>query len=147
MDALQAPVPGAAVFLVSAQGAVLGTSRSGDDGSFEVAVPAVGSHRLRISARGFESVEALLDRTRLGSLQIVLAPARVSTEVTVTASRGLIEEPGRSPHVVTVRHSPYLPRIASGAMLGYYPVGNNPHGLCVWPQPGRYSLGHTGNLR
>jgi outer membrane receptor protein involved in Fe transport len=103
VDALQAPVPGAAVFLVSAQGAVLRTSRSGDDGSFEVAVPAVGSHRLRVSARGFESVEALLDRTRLGSLQIVLAPARVSTEVTVTASRGLIEEPGRSPHVVTVR--------------------------------------------
>ena len=22
-----------------------------------------------------------------------------------------------------------------------------PHGLCVWPQPGRYSLGHTGILR
>ena len=27
------------------------------------------------------------------------------------------------------------------------PVGNEPHGLAVWPQPGRYSLGHTGNLR
>ncbi len=27
------------------------------------------------------------------------------------------------------------------------PVGNEPHGLTVWPQPGRYSLGHTGNTR
>jgi YVTN family beta-propeller protein len=27
------------------------------------------------------------------------------------------------------------------------PVGDEPHGLTVWPQPGRYSLGHTGNLR
>ena len=27
------------------------------------------------------------------------------------------------------------------------PVGGMPHGLTVWPQPGRYSLGHTGNLR
>ncbi len=27
------------------------------------------------------------------------------------------------------------------------PVGNEPHGLTVWPQPGRYSLGHTGNMR
>lgn len=27
------------------------------------------------------------------------------------------------------------------------PVGLEPHGLCVWPQPGRYSLGHTGNMR
>ena len=26
-------------------------------------------------------------------------------------------------------------------------VGTEPHGLAVWPQPGRYSLGHTGNMR
>ena len=27
------------------------------------------------------------------------------------------------------------------------PVGAGPHGLCVFPQPGRISLGHTGNYR
>lgn len=27
------------------------------------------------------------------------------------------------------------------------PVGAEPHGLTVWPQPGRYSVGHTGILR
>jgi YVTN family beta-propeller protein len=27
------------------------------------------------------------------------------------------------------------------------PVGKEPHGLTVWPQPGRYSLGHTGDMR
>jgi len=26
-------------------------------------------------------------------------------------------------------------------------VGREPHGLTVWPQPGRYSFGHTGNMR
>jgi YVTN family beta-propeller protein len=26
-------------------------------------------------------------------------------------------------------------------------VGAEPHGLTVWPQPGRYSLGHTGIFR
>jgi YVTN family beta-propeller protein len=26
-------------------------------------------------------------------------------------------------------------------------VGEGPHGLCVWPQPGRFSMGHTGNMR
>lgn len=26
-------------------------------------------------------------------------------------------------------------------------VGGEPHGLTVWPQPGRYSAGHTGNMR
>jgi YVTN family beta-propeller protein len=31
--------------------------------------------------------------------------------------------------------------------VGQIKVGLEPHGLTVWPQPGRYSLGHTGNLR
>jgi DNA-binding beta-propeller fold protein YncE len=35
----------------------------------------------------------------------------------------------------------------SGRLLARIPVGDGPHGLCVWPQPGRYSLGHTGVLR
>lgn len=35
---------------------------------------------------------------------------------------------------------------ASGEMT-IIKVGMEPHGLTVWPQPGRYSLGHTGNLR
>lgn len=26
-------------------------------------------------------------------------------------------------------------------------VPNKPHGICVWPQPGRYSTGHTGIMR
>jgi DNA-binding beta-propeller fold protein YncE len=35
----------------------------------------------------------------------------------------------------------------TGALLARIPVGRGPHGLTVWPQPGRYSLGHTGNMR
>ena len=35
---------------------------------------------------------------------------------------------------------------ATGAVRSI-PVGMEPHGLTVWPQPGRYSLGHTGNTR
>jgi DNA-binding beta-propeller fold protein YncE len=35
----------------------------------------------------------------------------------------------------------------TGRLLARIPVGAGPHGLCVWPQPGRYSLGHTGNMR
>jgi DNA-binding beta-propeller fold protein YncE len=36
--------------------------------------------------------------------------------------------------------------VTSGQILKVK-VGQEPHGLTVWPQPGRYSLGHTGNLR
>ena len=31
--------------------------------------------------------------------------------------------------------------------VDFIAVGKQPHGLAVWPQPGRYNLGHTGNLR
>jgi len=34
-----------------------------------------------------------------------------------------------------------------GRLLGQVAVTDKPHGLAVWPQPGRYSLGHTGVLR
>jgi YVTN family beta-propeller protein len=36
---------------------------------------------------------------------------------------------------------------SSGRLLARIPVGRGPHGLCVYPQPGRYSLGHTGVFR
>ncbi|GEM_PF-42606 len=35
----------------------------------------------------------------------------------------------------------------NGHLIARIPVGSGPHGLAVWPQPGRYSLGHTGILR
>lgn len=34
-----------------------------------------------------------------------------------------------------------------GHLIRRLPVGRGPHGLCVYPQPGRYSLGHTGVFR
>jgi DNA-binding beta-propeller fold protein YncE len=36
---------------------------------------------------------------------------------------------------------------STGRLRARIAVGAGPHGLCVWPQPGRYSLGHTGILR
>ena len=41
----------------------------------------------------------------------------------------------------------YAINIHTGALLHEIPVGTSPHGLCVFPQPGRYSLGHTGVFR
>jgi YVTN family beta-propeller protein len=35
----------------------------------------------------------------------------------------------------------------TGKLNARIPVGKGPHGLCVYPQPGRYSLGHTGIFR
>ncbi len=41
----------------------------------------------------------------------------------------------------------YAISTVTGHLLAKIPVGSQPHGLCVWPQPGRYSLGHTGVTR
>ena len=48
---------------------------------------------------------------------------------------------GRSNSVV------YAIDTTTGELRARIPVGNGPHGLCVYPQPGRYSLGHTGVFR
>ena len=41
----------------------------------------------------------------------------------------------------------YALNTRTGRLIARIPVGASPHGLCVWPQPGRYSIGHTGNMR
>jgi DNA-binding beta-propeller fold protein YncE len=35
----------------------------------------------------------------------------------------------------------------TGRLLHRIRVGHGPHGMAVWPQPGRYSVGHTGIMR
>ena len=48
---------------------------------------------------------------------------------------------GRSSHEV------YAISALDGHLIRRIRVGVGPHGLCVFPQPGRYSLGHTGVFR
>ncbi len=58
----------------------------------------------------------------------------------VTADGKQLWLSGRYDHVV------YVFDTTTGAVQKIK-VGIEPHGLTVWPQPGRYSLGHTGNMR
>jgi len=41
----------------------------------------------------------------------------------------------------------YVLDTKDGHLIKRIAVGRGPHGLCVWPQAGRYSLGHTGITR
>jgi len=43
--------------------------------------------------------------------------------------------------------SVYVIDTRTGQVLHTIRVGKGPHGLCLFPQPGRLSLGHTGNYR
>ena len=51
--------------------------------------------------------------------------------------------------MVTGRYDAVLHAISTqtGKLVVKLPVGQGPHGLCVYPQPGRYSLGRTGVFR
>ena len=59
----------------------------------------------------------------------------------VTANGRVLWVSGRYNGVV------YAISTRTGSLLAKIPVGQGPHGLCVWPQPGRFSLGHTGDMR
>jgi YVTN family beta-propeller protein len=59
----------------------------------------------------------------------------------VTADGTQLWLSGRSNSVV------YVIDTSTGHLIRSIRVGTEPHGLCVWPQPGRFSLGHTGNMR
>lgn len=37
--------------------------------------------------------------------------------------------------------------ISDGHLIAEVRIPHDPHGRCVWSQPGRYSLGHTGDSR
>jgi YVTN family beta-propeller protein len=41
----------------------------------------------------------------------------------------------------------YVIDTTTGQLIRKIPVGNGPHGLALFPQPGRFSMGHTGNYR
>ena len=41
----------------------------------------------------------------------------------------------------------YVIDTTTGQLKHRIRVGGGPHGLTVWPQPGQFSLGHTGNMR
>jgi YVTN family beta-propeller protein len=41
----------------------------------------------------------------------------------------------------------YVFDLVHGGFAARIPVGKGPHGMTYWPQPGHFSLGHTGNMR
>lgn len=61
---------------------------------------------------------------------------------------GNISADGRTFWVAGRHHSEvYAIDIVEWKLLARIPVGAGPHGLTIWPQPGRYSTGHTGVMR
>jgi YVTN family beta-propeller protein len=99
-----------------------------------------GGNKVRGSPHGKGSVSVIDFATKTVTKQWPIAGGGSPDMGNVSADGKYLWLSGRYDNVV------YRFDTASGA-VDQVKVGIEPHGLTVWPQPGRYSLGHTGNLR
>lgn len=88
-----------------------------------------------------------------GSVSLInLATRQVATKWTIpgggSPDMGGVSADGKSLWLSGRYNSEvYVFDTSNGRLRARIKVGDSPHGLCLYPQPGRYSLGHTGNMR
>ena len=99
-----------------------------------------GSNKIHGPSKGMGSVSVLDFATRKVDVTWPIPGGGSPDMGNVSADGKQLWLSGRYDNVV------YVFDTTSGAVTKI-PVGKEPHGLAVWPQPGRYSLGHTGNMR
>jgi YVTN family beta-propeller protein len=99
-----------------------------------------GSHRVRGGRMGPGSISVIEFATRKVVANWPIPGGGSPDMGNVSADGKTLWLSGRFDNVV------YAIDTTDGTMQKI-PVGTEPHGLTVWPQPGRYSLGHTGNMR
>ncbi len=103
--------------------------------------PSRDSSRLFVSNRGEGTISVLSFRTRR-PIRKWRIPGPASPDMGgVSADGRVLWLSGRYNGEV------YALSTRTGRLEHRVRVGLGPHGLCVWPQPGRYSIGHTGILR
>jgi YVTN family beta-propeller protein len=99
-----------------------------------------GSNKIHGAEHGLGSVSVLDFATRKVDVTWPIPGGGSPDMGNVSADGKWLWLSGRYDNVV------YAFNTTTGAVT-IVPVGKEPHGLTVWPQPGRYSLGHTGNMR
>jgi YVTN family beta-propeller protein len=103
--------------------------------------PSRDATRIFVSNRDAGSI-SVLDATTLDITATWRIPGGGSPDMGgITADGSQLWLSGRYNSVV------YVFDTTTGKLLHRIPVDSGPHGLAVWPQPGRFSLGHTGNTR
>jgi YVTN family beta-propeller protein len=103
--------------------------------------PSRDSRQVYVSNRDAGSV-TVLDSATLATRALWKIPGGGSPDMGgVTADGSQLWLAGRYDREV------YVFDTGSGKLLHRIQVDAGPHGLCVWPQPGTMSLGHTGNMR
>jgi YVTN family beta-propeller protein len=103
--------------------------------------PSRDATKLYVSNRGAGSITVIDFATRKAVATWVFAKGASPDMGGVSPDGKVIWLTGRYDRSV------YAISAEDGHLIAKIAVGDQPHGLCVWPQPGRYSLGHTGILR
>jgi YVTN family beta-propeller protein len=103
--------------------------------------PSHDSRRLYVSNRGEGSISVISFKTRRPVRKWRLPGGGSPDMGGVSADGRVLWLSGRYNSAV------YAISTGTGRLLHRINVGRGPHGMCVWPQPGRYSIGHTGILR
>ncbi|MEO8689410.1 MAG: YncE family protein [Solirubrobacteraceae bacterium] len=103
--------------------------------------PSRDSKRLFVSNRGEGSISVISFRTRRPVAKWHLPGGGSPDMGGLSANGRILWLSGRYNGEV------YAISTRSGKLLHRVKVGSGPHGMAVWPQPGRYSIGHTGILR
>jgi YVTN family beta-propeller protein len=103
--------------------------------------PSRDSRRLFVSNRGEGSISVISFRTRRPVRKWRLPGGGSPDMGGVSADGRVLWLSGRYDAEV------YAISTRTGRLIKRIPVGSGPHGLCVYPQPGRYSTGHTGAFR
>jgi DNA-binding beta-propeller fold protein YncE len=103
--------------------------------------PSRDAKRLFVSNRGEGSITVISFRTRRPIAKWRLPGGGSPDMGGVSADGNVLWLSGRYNAEV------YAISTRDGKLLHRISVGQGPHGMCVWPQPGRYSIGHTGILR
>jgi YVTN family beta-propeller protein len=107
-----------------------------------------GAHGLAISR---DTTKLFVTNRLAASVSVVdIATRKVVATWTIGGTPDMIaQSPDGSQLWISNRYSGYITVVdaQSGAVIKTIDTGVNPHGLAYWPQPGRYSLGHNGNMR
>ena len=107
----------------------------------ELYVSNRGSHQVHGPSHGPGSVSVIDFATRAVKVTWFIPGGGSPDMGNVSADGKVLWLSGRFDNLV------YAIDTSTGQLLKTIKVGREPHGLTIWPQPGRYSLGHTGNMR
>lgn len=113
VDPQGAPMAGAVITVVNAQGTVLRETVSDSEGNFEIGDLQPGTYALKIRASHFRTTSLQIERDTITiePVKVRMEVAGAPSEITVTAARGNVQSTMMASQLVAVRDRDFLSQI------------------------------------